>query len=216
MKKDPLSLFHKASLKEGFSLSEGAYERCYPLNKGAMSLKVRVTKESVEYGCYDQEGEEYVPFGLPNANGTYINALREEARGILLALKASAFVEEERSKQEELILEFAKRSYGELRDYPFDTKTHSVLRREDNKKWYLLFTEVHKQNLGFEAAEGDVVINIRCQKGQASSLMEEKAIHRAYHMNHESWVSVHLDHGLSDQRLLELLEQSRELAKKSK
>ena len=110
------------------------------------------------------------------------------------------------------VLEFAAENYGTQpeymwRRYPGD----AVLRREDNKKWYGIIMSVSRKRLGL-CGDGNVdVLNIKCGQVLGASLRTSDGFLPAYHMRHDSWITVLLDGTVDRDTVCSLLEISYDL-----
>lgn len=108
-----------------------------------------------------------------------------------------------------VILDFAKKHYGSLPEYPWESTPDAlVLRHADNRKWYALIMSVSKERLGLAGTEEVDVLNIKCDPLLGSSLRTEEGFLPAYHMNHEKWLSILLDGTVDVEKIYPLLEMS--------
>lgn len=109
----------------------------------------------------------------------------------------------------EQILNYAKRTYQTVPDAPFRTAPgYLVLRHADTRKWYALIMDIDRAKLGL-SGRGDVdILNIKCDPELAALLRRDDGFLPAYHMNHESWLTVLLDGAVPVRDIYPLLDMS--------
>lgn len=110
------------------------------------------------------------------------------------------------------VLDYAANTYGVEPDYPFSSApTYAVLRHLSNRKWFALIGDVRRDKLGL-SGEGKVdIINVKCDPILSGSLLMQEGYYPAYHMNHESWITILLDGTVSLEEICQLLDISYEL-----
>lgn len=82
------------------------------------------------------------------------------------------------------IINFAKTLPGVLEDYPFEDPDFTVLRHEDNKKWFILIFTL-KQRL---------CMNVKVSPWEIDALCESyEGITHGWHMNKRHWITIDLD-----------------------
>ena len=108
--------------------------------------------------------------------------------------------------------------YGVTAEYPWlSAPTSAVYRHHSNNKWFAVIMEIPKAKLGV-AEEGNInVVNFKSDPLLIGSLILDKGIHPAYHMNKNHWITVCLDGSVEEEKVKWLLDLSFELTdKKSK
>lgn len=110
------------------------------------------------------------------------------------------------------VFDYAANTYGVEPDYPFSTApTYAVLRHLSNRKWFALIGDVRRDRLGL-SGEGKVdIINVKCDPILSGSLLMQEGYYPAYHMNHESWITILLDGTVPLEEICQLLDLSYEL-----
>ncbi len=110
------------------------------------------------------------------------------------------------------VFDYAANTYGVEPDYPFSSApTYAVLRHLSNRKWFALFADVRRDKLGL-SGEGKVdIINVKCDPILSGSLLMQEGYYPAYHMNHESWITILLDGTAPLEEIYQLLDLSYEL-----
>ncbi len=93
------------------------------------------------------------------------------------------------------IFRYVKEQYGIEPDYPFPSDPSiPVLRHPDNRKWFAIFLEVAGNRLGPDLDGQVEVINLKIGDPLLVDLLiRQPGFYRAYHMNHEKWISIVLN-----------------------
>lgn len=116
------------------------------------------------------------------------------------------------------VIEYIQTRYGAEPEYPFLTSPqNAIFRNPRTGKWFaVLLGSLPKRCLGLvEEGETDV-LNLKCDPIMTFSLIDQKRIFRAYHMNKEHWISVRLDSDIAMDELVFLLDISYDLVDKQK
>ena len=119
--------------------------------------------------------------------------------------------------RQELLNHIAE-TYGITPDYPFEGDfTTAVCRHGNNRKWFAILMEIPKSRLGL-SGEGTLnVVNLKISPEMLPSLLQERGVFPAYHMNKSHWVTAALDGTASEEMVAFLTEVSFTLtAKKAK
>lgn len=110
------------------------------------------------------------------------------------------------------VLKFAAEKYHTEPEYPWLTAPdYVVLRHADNRKWYGLIMNVPRERLGLSGDDVIDILDIKCDPLVSGSLRMENGYLPAYHMHHESWLTVLLDGTVKKEEIFSLLELSFEL-----
>lgn len=113
------------------------------------------------------------------------------------------------------IMLYAKDTYGTEPDHPFSAAPEcAVLRHADTRKWYALFMDVSRSVLSLTGEERVEIMNIKCDPILSGSLRLQKGYYPAYHMNHDSWLTILLDGTVPAEDITPLLDLSFELTMK--
>ncbi|MBR6675810.1 MAG: MmcQ/YjbR family DNA-binding protein [Clostridia bacterium] len=111
------------------------------------------------------------------------------------------------------LFDLIRETYGIEGDNPFEgSPDATVFRHTNNRKWFALVMEIKRQSLGI-SGEGTIdAVNLKCDYILIHSLLNEKGIYPAYHMNKAHWITVVLNECDRD-RLMGLVDVSYELTK---
>jgi predicted DNA-binding protein (MmcQ/YjbR family) len=105
--------------------------------------------------------------------------------------------------------------YGVTAEFPWlSAPTFAVYRHQSNNKWFAVIMEIPKAKLGIEE-EGNInIINLKSDPLLIGSLILNKGILPAYHMNKNHWITVCLDGTVEKDKIEWLLGLSFELTDK--
>ena len=113
-------------------------------------------------------------------------------------------------KREE-IFEYVKKQYGTVPEYLWEKSPESAVLWQKNGKWYAVLMQVEKSKLGVED-EGMVdIINLKCEPDMAGLLTQIHGFLQGYYMNKKYWLTVLLDGTVSEEKILDSLDQSYDL-----
>ena len=84
--------------------------------------------------------------------------------------------------------------YGVTAEFPWlSAPTFAVYRHQSNNKWFAVIMEIPKAKLGIEEVGNINIINLKSDPLLIGSLILNKGILPAYHMNKNHWITVCLD-----------------------
>ena len=109
----------------------------------------------------------------------------------------------------EELFKYALDTYGSEPEYLCQsTPDYAVLRHVDNTKWYGIVMYLERRRLGFYEDGMVDILNVKCDPMQAEFLRQRPGFLPGYHMNHRQWLTILLDGTVSDDQILDLLDQS--------
>lgn len=160
--------------------------------------------------------EEFAQLRNPFYNGAYVNTVRAAYEELLRDIAENCFTEVFfASDQSNRLTARICSEYGVRPDFPFEDERYSpcgVFRHQDSGKWFGLIMNIRRRNVDRNAPDEPVdAINLKISEEDAEELHRENGIYPAYHMNHKKWISVLLDDTLPDDRVMELIGESRRL-----
>lgn len=148
--------------------------------------------------------EEYTLYKVPGAVGGFVGQVRAEVEEILARLRP-AFC----SRQARELLCYIRTRYGDEPEFLWESTPHNaIVRRKDNRKWYLALLTVPPEKLGLSGAAPLEIVNLRVTRTDLGDWALP-----AYHMNKKNWISVVLDGGVPLDTLLRLIDESYQLVK---
>ncbi len=206
--------------KFGFKREGGGYTYSEPIMDGDFRAEVFVGDDGAVTGkVFDcASGEEYLPVHTMLHTGPFVGEVREAYTAVLSRITDECFIKEPFIyEQSNRIAQLIFERYGERPDYPFKiAQDYGVFRYPDNRKWYAVVMAIERSKLDKDGKSGDSgtveIANIKIDTEMRDALLRTPGIIPAYHMNHKSWVSIILDGSLSNERVMELIDISRQFA----
>ena len=167
--------------------------------------------------------EEYAPLRVPHFSGAYVNSVRDAYEKLLRDIAARCCVRVTfDSDQCNRIADDILGLFGTEPDFPWESgryKDCGVFRHKDSKKWFAIVMNIDRRLLDKEKEkessvnENVDVMNLKIDERKKDELLSRSGIYRAYHMNHDKWISLTLDDLLTDKEIIDLVEESYQLTK---
>lgn len=176
-------------------------------------------------------GEEFFQLKFVNYKSSFANSVNEKYLNIMkdIAEKCceSRFFE---SNQANRIIKKVGEIYGINPDFPWKKKhddDSAIFRHSENRKWFALISNIRLSSLKKEG-DGKIqsitgkylkderidIINLKTDVDTGKNLRKIDGIYLGYHMNKKYWISVSLVDILSDEFIIELIDNSFNLTKK--
>ena len=213
----------KALLQYGFqTVPEGyRYTTCFHDNEFKCILNV--SEEGAVNGTVidSLNDEEFLQLRIENFNGAYVNSIRSAYQDVLQEIAERCcyevyFV----SYQANRIADRIFASYDVKPDFPWGRSPHEcsgTFRHADTQKWFALIMRIRSGILQKnDNAEFIDVMNLKSDPERSEALCRINGIYPAYHMNHKKWITVVLNDVLTDDRIMELVEESYRLTSKER
>lgn len=154
--------------------------------------------------------EEYTNFRVKNPKGEFVFQVRENYQNILEDIKNHCFepvyfIGEQANRIAFSIMNIYQDEPEFLWEkYPGD----GVFRNQNYGKWYGLIMNIDKSKLEKEETGMVEVINVKLDEKKIPLLLKKKGIYPSYHMNKKKWVTLILDDTLSDEEIIEYIQES--------
>lgn len=155
--------------------------------------------------------DEYIIFRVSHNIGDYASQVKNEYERILIDIRKHCFVNAYfRSEQANRITKLIKNTYHNDPDFPWNDD-NGVFRNPANKKWYGLIMDIDYNKLD-ENRKGKVqILDLKLDKELIPALVTQKGFYPAYHMNKKYWITLTLDDILSDDEIMNYIDQSHSL-----
>ena len=207
----------KKAISFGFIEENGIFKYSSLILENDFQLIVSIEDKEISFQVYDREtGDLYPQVHMDSMRGSFVRAVREACLEVLLQIRKSCFdVQDFICPQTKRIMAIVQEKYGNQLEYLWEKSPDTaILRHDSNQKWYAVLMKISWEKLD-KGREGLVeVINVK--HDQVVSLIQEKGIYPAFHMNKRYWISVPLDDTFTDEKVLELFEISWDLTRKKK
>ena len=173
--------------------------------KDAFRMEIRLVSTDFEIEVYDLDfNEVYSLFSVDSASGEIVTAIREEVKDVLekiLCLESVIY---------ENVLRYVKERYNSTTVKPFKTNPDIKALVTIKNKWYALFLDVEYSKLQKDSLVDSKVkiINLKHLSSEISTVINNRNVFPAYHMNKNHWISVVLDNNIDIEYVKELIELS--------
>lgn len=207
----------KSLLEYGFKKEDNTFIYEKPIINGNFFVKIFVKDNVTTFKVFDSDFlDEYTLHLVKEATGEYVGKIRSEIEEILKDVIKSCYKKEVfKSNQAKEIIDYIENNLKERLEFLFKTAPNiAISRRSDNKKWYIIIFNMKLSTLDKKSSEFVDFIDIRAGKKEVESLVDDKTIFRAYHMNKRHWISIPLNYSLSTKKLIEFINTSYFLALK--
>lgn len=190
--------------KDGFIYSDN-------IMNGQMKLCFFVLNNKLYSEISDEFGEEYTLHLNESADGEFVGQVKFEYESkvneILVAILEHKIFKSEQAKY---IIDYISDTYGGKIEFLWDDD-NGIIRRDDNKKWYIVFMNISKIKLGFKDNSKVEIINLRLKCEDVPAIIDNESFFPAYHMNKKYWISVLLDGGADTEHIFRLIDESYKL-----
>ncbi len=192
-------------LKEGFELDktfkDGLFRASILVNfDGKVSGKV-----------FDLESnDEFLPLRVEHNVGAFIGEIRTEYEKILTDIRENCFTKEYFVlPQSNRIVNLLIEKYGDMPEFLWEKFTGTgVFRNSKTKKWYLAILNVDRSKIEPKQKGLVEVADIKLAPESIQKLLKQKGFYPGYHMNKKYWLTIVLDDTVSDEKIMELIEES--------
>lgn len=198
-------------LKEyGFEKIDNTYQKEI-LFMDNFKAVIKVSKEGIISGkVFDLElEEEYLTFRIKDFAGSFSNEVKEEYKKLLNDIKKNCFVDNLYiSRQANKINYLIKEFYNDNPKFLWDKyPDYAVYKNKSSDKWYAIIMTVDRSKFSDEVGEVEI-LDIKLDEKKIEKLLKRKGFYKAYHMNKKSWITITLDDTVSDEELIELIDES--------
>ena len=203
--------------KYGFQEAGGSYEYSTEIFDNQFKMTVHIDgRGEVECELFDIATEEvYILHKVPEASGEFVGRVRAEHDRVLKDIAENCF-DRDIFKEDlsHAVLEYAREKYGDELEFLWNRYPDAaVLRRKDTGKWYALFMTIPKSKLGLESKELAEIIDLRFDTEELLKKVDGKRYFTGYHMNKKHWITMLLDGSVKKEEILNMLDESYNLAK---
>ncbi len=178
------------------------------------SFKAVITinsKGEIKGKVFDLENsDEFLPLKNKNNQGAFVSEIRENYKNLLMEIKNSCCVEKYFIySQANRITNKIFEQYNAKPEFLWEkTPGSAVFRNSATKKWFLAILDINRNKIQESKDEIVEIALIKLKPEKIEKLTKQKNFYPAYHMNKKHWITIILDDSLSDDRILELVQES--------
>lgn len=174
-----------------------------------LEARMTIKQGRVSGTIYDLDSDdEYIIFRVSRNRGDYASQVKNEYEKLLRDIKEHCFIDTYfRSEQANRITSLIIDTYHDYPDFPWNDD-NGVFRNPINKKWYGLIMDIDYNKLD-ENKKGKVqILDLKLDKQLIPTLITKEGFYPAYHMNKKYWITLTLDDILSDDEIMNYIDQS--------
>lgn len=207
------AVFDIAKLESyGFIKKGSIYSYSREFLNGDFRAEIMVSAAGVLTGeVYDVVGDDvYFPLRVDDMAVGYVGEVRAAYEAVLTDIRDKCCrLNYFAAAQTNRICAALFSQYGDTPDFPWEKYPDcGVFRNPDNAKWYALIMTIDRSKLDAKQSGEVEIINLKLNEEKIPDLVKRTGFYPAYHMNKKSWLTVTLDDTLSDEQILELLNES--------
>lgn len=209
----------KKLIKYGFRKNKTVYRYEKFFRNNEFKTIVEISKEGAVTGKVIEleNNEEFLPLKVETQQGAFIGAIREEYKLVLTDIRDNCF-----SKnyfifpQSNRITNLIVKKYGDKPNFMWEQfEGYGVFKNVDNNKWYGIIMNIDYSKIGLDNKNPVEVINVKLNKDKIQELLKKDGYYPAWHMNKKSWITITLDETISDDEIMNLIEESYSYTRKS-
>ena len=204
-------------IQYGFEAVGGKYVYVTEIVDGQLRLTVTVDGGELATEVYDVAAEdEYTLHLVAGAVGGFVGRVRTELEQVLADIETQCYdVDVFKEDYTKKIIQYAKEKYGDEAEYLWeDLPNAAIIRRKDNRKWYVLLMTVLPKRLGLKGDEPIEIVDLRFDTDELPNKIDNERFFAGYHMNKKHWITILLDGSVALNEILGYVDKSYILAKK--
>lgn len=195
--------------KFGFTFKNNAYYFEKMILDDTFKVVIQIDRQSKIHGKIFEIDidEEYINFRNENQNGQFVNKIRSAYSHVLDEIRKSCCVKKDFIfAQTNRISNKIFEKFGAKPEFLWKDSNAGVFRNQTNSKWFGIIMDIDKSKVDKTQSGLVEVMNIKLDFPQ--NFCNFKSIFPAYHMNKKYWASIILDDSISDEKIMELVQQS--------
>lgn len=205
-------------LRFGFEKAGNGYVYRTDLLEGQMRLTVRVEETGeIDTRVVDiAAGEDYVLHRVAGAAGPFVGRVRSEYEAALEEIAASCFDRDVfQSEQAKAVIAYVGERYADEPEYLWEKfPDNAVVRRRDNRKWYVALLTVSRRKLGFDRDEPVEILDLKMAPDDIRRMVDGQTYLPGYHMNKKHWYTICLDGSVPLEEIYRRIDESYALSGK--
>ena len=211
-------LFRKAKIdfdkisKYGFKKEKSLYKYSKNIMNNTFRVDVEIDEKGIVKGkVYDLSfGDEYTNFRMEDSIGSFVGQVKAEFESLLKDIRSNCFNRKDFIyEQSNRIAKAIKEKYGDEPEFEWEKfPGYATFRNKDSKKWYGIIMNIDKSKLDGNATCEIEIIDIKLDPKKIENLLKQDGFYPAYHMNKKSWITIILDNTISDEKIMNLIEES--------
>lgn len=200
--------------KYGFRKNDYCFKYDKLFKNGVFKAVIVINSDGQITGTvYDLENDdEFLPLRIGDANshGSFVSEIRVEYEEILVDIRENCFIKKYYIyPQSNRITNLIINKYGDEPEFLWKTTPGSgVFRNQESGKWYLAILDVDRSKIQKNRKGIVEVALIKLHPENVVKITKQEHFYPGWHMNKKYWITVILDETVSDDKIMELIEES--------
>lgn len=202
----------------GFIKCGGCWKFEKLFKDNAFRAAITITKDKKVSGTvYDTENDdEFLPLKVENGQGAFVGEIREDYKKILEDIRKKCFTKKyyiypQSNRITNLVIE----KYGNKPEFLWEKfKGTGIFRNPKSRKWYLAIMDVEGSKIQKNKKGTVEIALIKLKPQNVEKMIKQEHFYPAWHMNKKYWISVILDDTVSDDKIMQLIDESHQLTAK--
>lgn len=195
----------------GFRKRDGAYVYTCPVMAGEFLLTLMIDGNGwADYSVTETDsGEPYALAKVKGAAGSFVSSVRDACGAALAEIRKKLDGDTGGEETARRIASRIQALYGASPEHLWEKSPENMaFRHKENRKWFALLLPVGWEKLD-KTRSGDVwAIDLRAPAEKVAALVGRPGYYPGYHMNKKYWYAAALSGVLTDEEILERIEES--------
>lgn len=197
--------------KYGFKKENNIYKIEKTFMNDSFKAIITIEKENIKGKIIDLEfNEEYTNIRVENAQGEFVNKVKNEYKKVLNDIKDNCFDNEYFiGNQANRITKYIIDKYNNKPEFLWEKyENFGIFRNGTNNKWYAIIMNINLKVIYKKENKQVDIINVKTDEKTIEKLIKEKGYYRGYHMNKKSWLTIVLDETIQDEIIKKQIDES--------
>ena len=198
--------------KYGFIKDKSVYKYSKNIMNDTFRVDVEINAEGIVKGyVYDLSfNDEYTNFRMVDNIGPFASQVLFEFENVLNDIKDNCFnLKTFIYDQTNRIAKKIQEKYQDKPEFEWEKfPGFANFKNRESKKWYALIMNLDKSKIESNSKGEIEILNLKLAPNKIEELLKQKGYYPAYHMNKKSWITIILDDTVSDETIMNLVDES--------
>ena len=200
----------------GFIKEENIYKYKKDILDNQFIVEIEIKNNKLISKLIEKEyNDEYLMIDIKNISGEFVGRVKDEYERVIDdIIEKCTNIDIFKSTVTKKVIKYIKEKYNDELEYLWEKfPDNAIARNKENQKWYLLIMTIDENKLIKNKSGRIEVLDIRYQKEDIESIIDNKKVFPGYHMNKKSWITLKLDGTIKIEEIYKLIDASYNLAK---
>ena len=195
----------------GFIRKDNSFVYEASMSNPQFKIVVEISKERKFSKVIDRmENDEYELVDVKETSGNFVSKMKEELEMFLNELvnkctKMDVFKQD----QTKNVIGYIKEKYEADCEHLWEKfPENAIWRNQKNKKWFGALLVISESKLGLESNKITEILDLRYQKEEIKSIIDNEKVFSGYHMNKNNWITIRLDGSVELEEIYKLIDNS--------